>query len=101
MKSIVFLPGDMRAVSWILLQIFSGNRDKVAWMTESSDKMTLANSSPSDIWAKQLHYTGAPSTDPTVLSAVDLVRKLLLADPKERLYCSAALAHPFQYSSIE
>ena len=77
----------MWAVGFILLKILSGN--KVGWMTESSDKMTLANSSPQDFWAKHLHCTGAPSTDPAVLSAIDLVRGLLLADPKQRLDCSA------------
>jgi serine/threonine protein kinase len=96
MKSTEFLPGDMWAVGWILLKILSGN--KVAWMTESSDKIVLAKSSPQDFWAKHLHRTGAPSTDPAVLSAIDLVRGLLLADPKERLNCAAALAHPFLQS---
>jgi serine/threonine protein kinase len=88
-----FLPGDLWAVGWIFLQILSGY--KVAWMMASEEKTMLSNSSPQDFWVNHLHRGGTPSTDPTVLSAIDLVRGLLKADPAERLTCSAALEHPF------
>ena len=96
MTSKDFLPGDMWAIGWIFLQILSGY--KVAWTVSSADKTMLANSSPQDFWVKHLHCTGAPSTDPVVLCAIDLVRGLLKALPAELLTCSAALAHPFLLS---
>ena len=93
MTSEDFLPGDMWAVGWIFLQILSGY--KVAWLDSSEKKRMLSKSSPQDFWVSYLHCEGTPSTDPAVLSAIDLVRGLLKADPAERLTCSAALEHPF------
>lgn len=93
MTSSDFLPGDMWAVGIILLRIFSG--DKAPWVTGWVEKTTMANSSPQDFWVKYLTCSGTPSADPTVLSAIDFVRRLLQADPAERLTCSAALEHPF------
>jgi serine/threonine protein kinase len=70
MTSADFLPGDMWAVGWILLQILSGYKAK--WIQDSHSKVTLANSSPQEFWTTHLHLAGPPSTDPTVLSAIDL-----------------------------
>jgi len=93
MMSKDFLPGDMWAVGWILLQILSGN--KVEWIQDGDLKRKMANCSSSQFWTDYLHLTGQPSADPAALCAIDLVRGLLQADPAQRLSCSAALAHPF------
>jgi serine/threonine protein kinase len=93
MMSTEFLPGDMWAVGWILLQILSGY--KVEWIQDPDLKRTMANCSPSQFWTEYLRLPGQPSEDPAALCAIDLVRGLLRADPALRLSCSAALAHPF------
>ena len=93
MTSKDFLPGDMWAVGWILLQILSGY--KVAWIQDGDSKSKMANCSSSQFWIRYLRLPGQPSTDPAALSAIDFVRGLLRADPAQRLSCSAALAHPF------
>jgi serine/threonine protein kinase len=93
MMSTEFLPGDMWAVGWILLQILSGY--KVEWIQDPDLKRKMANCSPSQFWTEYLRLPGQPSADPAALCAIDLVRGLLRADPALRLSCSAALAHPF------
>ena len=93
MTSKDFLPGDMWAVGWILLQILSGY--KVAWIQDGESKSKMANCSSSQFWICYLRLPGQPSTDPAALSAIDFVRGLLRADPAQRLSCSAALEHPF------
>jgi serine/threonine protein kinase len=93
MMSTEFLPGDMWAIGWILLQILSGY--KVEWIQDPDLKRTMANCSPSQFWTEYLRLPGQPSEDHATLCAIDLVRGLLRADPALRLSCSAALAHPF------
>lgn len=93
MMSTEFLPGDMWAVGWIVLQILSGC--KVEWIQDADLKRKMANCSLSQFWSDYLHLPGVPSEDPAALCAIDFVRGLLLADPAQRLSCSAALAHPF------
>ena len=48
MTSKDFLPGDMWAVGWILLQILSGY--KVAWIQDGDSKSKMANCSSSQFW---------------------------------------------------
>ena len=93
MMSTEFLPGDMWAVGWIVLQILSGC--KVEWIQDADLKRKMANCSLSQFWSDYLHLPGVPSEDPAALCAIDFVRGLLRADPAQRLSCSAALAHPF------
>jgi serine/threonine protein kinase len=93
LTSAAFLPCDIWAVGWILLQILSGY--KIQYLHDSDEKKILANSSQQELWTNYLLSSGPLSKDPEVLSVIDLAMGLLREDPAERLTTKQALAHPF------
>ena len=91
-------PPDIWAVGWILLQILSRYKIQLLqYLHKSDDKKKLANSSQQELWTNYLLLSGPLSTDPEVLSVIDLAMVLLREDPAERLTTKQALAHPFLF----